>query len=64
MDRQAVANIAAQSLKTLQDDRVMIPATAVETFADLKSILHGLMSGQHVLVSPPPPKAPDGEPND
>ena len=64
IDRQVISRIAQGSLNTLEDERVMLPATGNDDISALKSILRGLIMGQTMLVDVPPPesKPVDGEP--
>lgn len=66
MDKAQLSNVAMQSLKALQDERVMLPSTSVEAMSDLKSILRGLANNTLTIVNQPPAPAqePAGEPDD
>jgi len=66
MDQIQINNIAVQSLKALQDERVMLPSTSVEAMSDLKSILRGLVNNTLMIVPRPatPAQGPAGEPDD
>lgn len=56
MSPEQVKVMAQNSLRALNDERVMIPTPYVNAIADLKSVLMGMMSGQLVIDNA---KAPD-----
>ena len=60
MTQQEMQVIANRSLNALNDNRVMIPADAVEALADLKNVLRQLMAGTSVVIlNNPEPVAVD-----
>lgn len=54
MSPEQVKVMAQNSLKALNDERVMIPSLYVNAIADLKSVLMGMMAGQLVIDNAKP----------
>jgi len=53
MDKETnLRNAIITGLNIMNDDVVRVPASQIETLADFKDILKGLLNGQLVLATP------------